>query len=90
MKTKIKLLRAEEVWHPSRGAKAGNRNALRTAMHTAELRSLRARIRQLRAKIRVIAAAPSPVGVADVRPFPQKNADVSGTSVDVSRTFCQS
>jgi hypothetical protein len=34
-KTKIKLLRPEDVWHPRRGGRPGNRNAWKTGMHNA-------------------------------------------------------
>jgi hypothetical protein len=47
-KTKIKLLRPEDVWHPHRGGRPGNTNALKTGLHTAEVKDLRRRLRAWR------------------------------------------
>ena len=41
MKTTIKILRPEDVWHPKLGAPRGNRNAWKTGAHRPELRDLR-------------------------------------------------
>jgi len=37
-------LRPEEVWHPHRGGRPGNRNALKTGQHTARMRGVRQQI----------------------------------------------
>jgi hypothetical protein len=44
-KTKIKLLGTDEVWHPHRGGRPGNRNAWKTGEHNARMRALRRDIR---------------------------------------------
>jgi hypothetical protein len=43
-KSKIKLLRFDEVWHPTVGGDHGKQNALKSGLHTAEWRDLRRRI----------------------------------------------
>jgi hypothetical protein len=56
VKTKIKLLRPEEVWHPKRGGRPGNRNALKTGQHTGRNRVLRRQITAFIRNARAIAA----------------------------------
>ena len=56
MKTKIKLLRIDEVRHPKRGGRPGNRNALRTGQHTARNRALHAQVTAFIRRARAIAA----------------------------------
>ena len=56
MKTKIKLLRPDEVWHPKRGGRPGNRNALKTGQHTGRNRTLRCQITTFIRHARAIAA----------------------------------
>ena len=56
-KSMIKLLGPEDVWHPKRGAPRGNRNALKTGLHTAALRDLRQRIAAWRRQVRAVLAA---------------------------------
>jgi hypothetical protein len=41
VKTKINLLRPEDVWHPHVGGRPGNRNALKTGQYTAEKQAAR-------------------------------------------------
>ena len=53
----IKLLRPDEVWHPKRGAPRGNRNAVKTGRHTAEIRALKRRIAAWRRRVRAVLAA---------------------------------
>lgn len=53
-KTKIKLLRPDEVWQPHRGGRPGNSNALRTGLHTAEVRDLRRRLRAFHARVNAV------------------------------------
>ena len=43
-KTKINILRPEDVWQPPRGAPRGNRNAWKTGAHRKELREMRKQI----------------------------------------------
>ncbi len=51
-KTKIKLLRPEQVWQPRIGGWPRNRNALKNGLHTAEVRDLRSRIAAWRRRVR--------------------------------------
>lgn len=44
VKTKIKILRSEDVWQPRLGAPRGNRNAWKTGAHRKELRDARKEI----------------------------------------------
>ncbi len=44
VKTKIKMLRSEDVWQPKRGAPPGNRNAWKTGAHRKEYRDARKQI----------------------------------------------
>jgi hypothetical protein len=43
-KTKIKMLRPDEVWQPPRGAPPGNRNAWKTGAHRKQYRDARKQI----------------------------------------------
>jgi hypothetical protein len=43
-KTKINILRPEDIWQPSRGAPRGNRNAWKTGAHRKEYREARKQI----------------------------------------------
>ncbi len=43
-KTKIKMLRPEDVWQPKLGAPFGNRNAWKTGAHRKEYRETRKQI----------------------------------------------
>lgn len=61
-KTKFKLLRPDEVWHPRRGARPGNRNAWKTGFHSAEMRELRRRIRAFRLRAAAAMAAANAAG----------------------------
>ena len=54
MKTKIKMLRPEDVWHPKRGGQFGNRNARKSGRYTAEKQAVR---RQVAALVRRANAA---------------------------------
>lgn len=53
-KTKIKLLRPEDVWQPHRGGAPGNSNARKTGLHTAEVRALRRRLRVFHARVKAL------------------------------------
>ena len=44
MKTKIKMLCSEDVWHPRHGGQLGNQNALKSGRYTAEKQAIRRRI----------------------------------------------
>lgn len=44
-KTKIKILRPEQVWQPKIGAPRGNRNALKTGRYTQDKREVRHQLR---------------------------------------------
>jgi len=55
-KTAIKLLRPDEVWQPRTGGTLGNSNALKTGMHTSEIRDLRRRIAAWRQRVRAALA----------------------------------
>lgn len=53
-KTKFKLLRPDQVWQPHRGGRPGNSNALKTGLHTAEVRDLRRRLRAFHARVNAL------------------------------------
>ena len=55
-KSKIKLLRFDEVWHPKVGGDHGRQKALKTGAHTAEWRDLRSRIAAWRRQSRAVLA----------------------------------
>lgn len=55
-KSKIKLLRFDEVWHPKIGGDRGQQKALKTGAHTAEWRDLRRRIALWRRQTRTALA----------------------------------
>ncbi len=48
MKSTIKMLRPEDLWHPHIGAPRGNRNSLKTGAHTNEVRALRKQVTSMR------------------------------------------
>ncbi len=56
-KTTIKLLRTDVVWQPRIGGRPGNRNAVKTGLHTAEMPALRRRIADWRRKVRAMLAS---------------------------------
>ena len=55
-KTTINLLRPEQVWQPKIGGTFGNRNALKTGAHTAQVRAWRKRVADWRRRVRVALA----------------------------------
>jgi hypothetical protein len=55
-KSKIKLLRPEDVWQPQIGGDHGYHKALKTGLHTAEVRDLRRRIARWRRQVRIVLA----------------------------------
>lgn len=58
MNSTIKILRPDEVWQPTIGAPAGNRNAFKTGTHTKEVRVLRKQVTATRRTMkRLIACA---------------------------------
>ena len=61
MKTKIKMLRPEDAWHPRHGGQIGNQNALKSGRYTAEKQAMRRRIagliRRARAAIAMVDAS---------------------------------
>jgi hypothetical protein len=65
-KTTFKQLRPEDVWHPKSGPPFKNRNAVKTGLHTAEIRALRNAIQHLRRRAR---AAIAKVNVEDAPAF---------------------
>jgi hypothetical protein len=56
-KITFKPLRQDEVWHPKNGAPFGSHNALKTGLHTLEIRDLRKRIAAWRRSVRAAVAA---------------------------------
>jgi hypothetical protein len=54
VKTKINILRPEDVWQPKRGAQFGNRNAFKTGLHAKEPRALRKQIAQWKRETRAL------------------------------------
>lgn len=68
-KTMFKILRPDEVWQPKLGAPFANRNALKTGLHTAEIKDLR---RRIRAWHRRAAAAIEAAAEAIAKAAPQK------------------
>ena len=50
----IKMLRPDDVWQPRIGAPPGNRNRLKTGLHTAEVRDLRRRLRAFHARVNAL------------------------------------
>ena len=52
-KTKIKLLRREDIWQPHR---PGNRNAWKTGLHTAGMKDLRRRLANFRRRAKMAMA----------------------------------
>lgn len=55
-KITFNALRPDEVWHPKSGPPFGSRNALKTGLHTAEIRNLRSRIAAWRRLVRNLLA----------------------------------
>jgi hypothetical protein len=56
-KTTIKLLCADAVWQPRIGGRPGNRNAVKSGLHTAEIRALKSRIAAWRRQVRTALAS---------------------------------
>jgi hypothetical protein len=55
-KITFKPLHSSDVWHPKSGPPFGSRNALKTGLHTAEIRDLKHRIALWRRKVRATLA----------------------------------
>ena len=55
-KITFKPLRPDQVWHPKAGPPCGTRNALKTGLHTVEIRDLRRRIADWRRQVRIVLA----------------------------------
>ena len=53
-KITFKILSPDEVWHPKIGPPFGSRNALKTGLHTREVRDLRRRIRAFHARVNAL------------------------------------
>lgn len=59
-KSKIKLLRPDRVWQPKVGGDHGCRKALKTGLHTREIRDLKRRIAAWRRTVRAVLNAAAP------------------------------
>ena len=56
LKTTINPLRPEQVWQPKIGGRFGNRNALKSGAHIAEVRAWKKRIAAWRRRVRAALA----------------------------------
>ncbi len=55
-KTTIKMLRSDQIWQPKIGGRFGNRNALKTGAHRAEVRAWKKRVADWRRRVRAALA----------------------------------